>query len=88
MKTHYERVSELHSQARLMHEEKIRRIRNEHTIRVTCVLAIPVVFCLIGAYIPGFYRWLDSMHPITQLVTVLVPIGAFAFWRLKKMIKI
>lgn len=85
MKTHFERV---HLWARLKHEERIRRTRTEHSVAFICALSIPVLFTLLGAYIPGFYQWIDSMHPVTQLVTVVIPIGAFAFWRLKKMIKI
>lgn len=84
MKTHSERVSELR------YEKELReaRLRRQHMVAVTAIFVVLIAFVVLGAAIPKFYAAVDNIHPMVQLAISLVLGGAFAFWRLRKMLGI
>lgn len=79
----------LHHSLAIKRRELIRqRLKKEHTIAITGVFVILTALAVLGANIPGFYPWIDSANPVVQFLVLVVPMSLFAFWRLRKMLRL
>lgn len=92
MKTHVERVRCLRLEAFYKAQDKREvmkeRLKREHTIAITGIFAVLILIVIAGANVPGFFEWLDTTPPIVQILVFVIPMGLFAFWRLRKMLKL
>lgn len=62
------------------------RIMFQHIASIAVIAAVFIVVVVLGASIPGFYQWFDSINPIIQFVALVLPMAIFGIWRLIKML--